>query len=127
MSSLSTRYPMQSVVVRTPRHTVPTGITAASLSAEPTAIEATVAFFHSRGFAVTTEERVKTRSRARVFIGPVAGELLFHQPHGRGHGLIDQSWVRGIRRPKEKNVCPACGHLDSGLAIPETTAVVAIH
>jgi hypothetical protein len=30
MSSVSTRYPMQSVVIRTPRHTVPTGITAAS-------------------------------------------------------------------------------------------------
>jgi hypothetical protein len=69
MSSVSTRYPMQSVVIRTPSHTVPAGITAASLSAESTAMAATVAFFYSRGFAVTTEGRIKTRPRARVFIG----------------------------------------------------------
>jgi hypothetical protein len=37
----------------------PSGITAASLSAEPTAMTATVAFFHSRGFAVTTEGKSK--------------------------------------------------------------------
>jgi hypothetical protein len=82
-------YPMQSVVIRTPRHTVPTGTTAASLSAEPTAMAATVTFFHSRGFAVTTEGKIKTSPRARVFIGPTVASILSPFREGSFAGTKD--------------------------------------